>query len=213
MGTTEEPLGFGRRIPDTRGLENRRKGNSRMPVLRSVFGSGLLCIVASCTLPPKRDARLDGEWIVTLQADSVINGSHRLVQVGEGVLVISKRIPDFPIWAVEIDKTHAYAVGRYQQVSFPEGKSPLGRDSVTRSVWEEVEARVLQPDTAAILVSPRVADGGLALTGLIVGSAIRGSWVQHGYCCGARGSFVMRRRSETSATRAAIADALHNAPR
>lgn len=48
-------------------------------------------------------------------------------------------------------------------------------------------------DSVVVLLIPRMSHGSLDLRGVIREDVVTGKWVQNDYCCGARGTFTMRR--------------------
>jgi hypothetical protein len=156
----------------------------------------LLTLLTACKPDLRREVRLDGEWIVDLTPVSPTVHSGREIPT-RGVIVISQDLPDFPDWAVEIDRSRPYAVGRFRSLD------QADRVRETRDVWQEAEVRV-RGDTVVVQLSPRVADGGFILLGRREGQMIRGRWQTQSYCCVQKGLFEMQRQPATALSTAAL---------
>lgn len=151
---------------------------------------------------PPPVARLRGNWVVVLRFEEKgALGPAPTRRVAEGSITFADSFP--PVWpnrsAIQ-DTFVTHEIGRYDIDLAPFFGSQIARDvsSTTFGATEgsfavEVTGSVFSHDSISIDLVPRISHGGLSLSGRLRGDSIVGRWVQRAYCCGATGSFQMRR--------------------
>src|SRR4051794_32879835 len=86
---------------------------NRLNRITPVFLAVATALAAACS-STHRDRSMDGEWAIEIRLDHHRDRDHPpRAHEATGKLVVSDRLPDFPIWAGEISRTTSYAVGRY----------------------------------------------------------------------------------------------------
>jgi hypothetical protein len=164
---------------------------------------------------PPPHFRLEGAWRLRLTLTKPADGTPApAVRVTEGMVVFSRAIPDH--LAEEHPAVAAHEeVGRFDVDLSPFFGGPYARDVSTtvfgganRDFLREARGEVYARDSVDVIMIPGMSHGGLSLRGGAEGDVVRGRWVQNAYCCGATGTFEMRRVPASPASDTLVAQAI-----
>lgn len=151
---------------------------------------------------PPPVARLRGSWSVLLRFEQKgAIGPSPSRRVAEGSMTFADSFPSvWPNSAATQDTFVTDEIGRFDIDLSPFFGSQIARDvssstfgSTGGSFAVEATGSVFAHDSVSIDLIPRISHGGLSLSGRLFADSIIGRWVQRAYCCGATGSFRMRR--------------------
>ncbi len=152
---------------------------------------------------PRPNARLRGEWRVSLVLkERGALGPTPTKREVSGMIAFRDTFP--PVWPNRTapDSFVTEEVGRYDIDLTPFFGGQIAKDvssttfgSTAGSFTIEATGSVFSQDSVHIDLIPRISHGGLSFVGRMRGDSITGNWTQRAYCCGARGTFVMRRVS------------------
>ena len=151
---------------------------------------------------PRPTGRLQGSWTVLLRFEKRgALGPSPSRRVVEGRIAFADTFP--PVWPNRTASQDTFVteeVGRYDIDLTPFFGSQIAKDvssttfgSTAGSFAIEATGSVFAHDSVNIDLIPRISHGGLSFSGRMLSDSIVGRWVQRAYCCGATGSFVMRR--------------------
>ena len=149
---------------------------------------------------PDACCRLEGAWAVTLKMDSAaLVGPRPTARVTGGAILFADSLAND--WLrTGGDSRMTYEAGRFDVDLAPFFGGPFAQDVSTTvmgpggpDLLREASGSVFSGDSVGITLIPRMTHGGLSLSGRILGDSVTGDWIQNAYCCGAYGTFVMRR--------------------
>jgi hypothetical protein len=150
---------------------------------------------------PLPKARLEGAWTVLLRFERRgALGPPPSKRAVSGIISFADTLP--PVWSnrAPADSFVTNEVGRYDIDLTPFFGSQIAQDvssttfgSTGGSFAIEATGSVFSYDSVTIDLIPRISHGGLSFSGRMVGDSVVGEWVQRAYCCGATGTFMMRR--------------------
>ena len=150
---------------------------------------------------PRPRARLEGNWSVLLRFEEKgALGPPPSKRVVVGTISFSDTFP--PVWPNRgpQDSFVTEEVGRYDidlksffgaQIAKDVSSTTFG--STAGSFAVEATGSVHSYDSVTIDLIPRISHGGLSLSGRMLADSVIGKWVQRAYCCGAAGTFIMKR--------------------